>query len=109
MGLAGTGAGAEVSADDGENVRMRVPALEVEGVWAAGEQEGELGQEEVAGVAHGFQGAHEGGDLGAEVVHVGDDTAGWWNWLVKMLRLHASLALESRATNRERRTPWEAG
>ncbi len=25
--------GAEVSADDGEKVRMRVPALEVEGVW----------------------------------------------------------------------------
>ena len=32
-----------------------------------------------------------------------------WNWPVKMLRLQASLTLESRATKRERRTPWKAG
>ncbi len=33
----GAGAGAEVRMDDGEEVRVRIPALEVEGVWAVGE------------------------------------------------------------------------
>ncbi len=61
--------------DDGEQIRVSVAALEVEGVGASGEQAGELGEEEAARVAHGFQGAHEGGDLGAEVVHIGDDPA----------------------------------
>ncbi len=54
---------------------MRVLALEVEGVRAPGEQAGELGEQEGAGVGHDFQFACEGGDLGAEVVHVGDDAA----------------------------------
>ncbi len=46
---------------------------EVEGVRAPGEQADELGEQEGAGVAHGSQGVREGGDLGVEVVHAGDD------------------------------------
>ncbi len=58
--------------DYGEKVRMRVPALEVEGLGTIFEQAGELGHEDGSRVPHGFQRADEGGDLGAEVVGRGE-------------------------------------
>ncbi len=69
------GAGAEVQECGGAEVRARVLALEVEGLWAPGEQASEVSEQEGIDVAHGFQGADEGGDLSAEVADVRDDPA----------------------------------
>ncbi len=48
-GEAGLGVGTEVRVDVSEEVRVRVLALEIEGVRAPGEQDGELGGQEGVG------------------------------------------------------------
>jgi hypothetical protein len=63
-----------VGADDGEKVRMRVPALEVEGVGAVVEQAGELGGED------GSRVPLEGG---SRVPHGGGRVLKEWQSIIK--------------------------